>query len=94
MALQRVTLKGFDLSEPYIPWGTILLLVQDGRAEVSRFEAPDEHGIFSLDHPANSAQLIAEATQLVKLHHPEALKADTASTFICPEDLAAKAKWR
>ena len=92
----RVTQDSWGMPDPPVPDRTVMILVQDGRAEVARYEAPSPpHNRFPLlDHPVNGADLAGEAVTRVLASYPDVNLHGPALTFICPPDLAARAVWR
>ena len=92
----RCTEDTYGMPDPFVPDGTVMILVQDGTAEVSRYEAPTppDNPFPALDHPVNSAELQGEALKRVLAEHPDIDLHGDALTFICPPDLEARAVWR
>jgi hypothetical protein len=99
MAIQQIEFRCTDdtygMPFPPIPDGSIVILVQDGRAEVGRYEEPrppDEPSP-AFDHPANAADLSADALRAVLAAFPHIDLNGPAVTFTCPAELAARAVW-
>ena len=92
----RVTPDTWGTPDPPVPDGTVMILVQDGRAEVVRYEAPSPpHDKWpAFDHPVNGAHLAADALKRVLATFPDVDLHGPALTFICPPDLAARTIWR
>jgi hypothetical protein len=100
-------LKAFDIIElrctadtlgtpiPQIDDGTIVILYQDGVAEVARYEVPrpPETPWPTFEHPVNSEELKAQALQAVQSARPGLNSFERAYVLVCPDDLATKAKW-
>jgi hypothetical protein len=84
------------MPDPPVPGGVLLILVQNGVAEVVRYEAPRPPDVPwpALAHPLNAEELRAEALAAVlrvvslgETHGP-------CLHFVCPEALAARAVWQ
>lgn len=92
----RATADTFGLPHPHIDDGTIIILYQAGVAELGRYEAPrpPEEPFPFFDHPVNTDELKAEALRLAREAHPELDSFDRAYILVCPESLAAKARWK
>jgi len=84
------------MPNPPVPDGTVMILVQDGKAVLGRYEAPTPPGnpMPAFDHPINSAELEDEARRRVIVEHPNTDLHGPALTFICPSELAARAVWQ
>jgi hypothetical protein len=92
----RATAETFGMPDPPIPDGTILILVQDRKATLGRYQAPTplENPSPSLDHPVNEEKLAPEVLDAVLAEHPGIELHGPALTLLCPAELAAKAVWR
>ncbi len=91
----RVTADTFGLPDPLVPNGAILIMVQDGRASLSRYESPTSETPWpAFDHPINIEELEAEALAAVLAEFPEAELHSSNLIFTCPAELAAKAVWK
>lgn len=93
----RVTEETYGSPFPYIPNESILLLIQEGTVELSRYyeatrDAPDP----SLEHPPGlkqNEQLRLEVTQTIKDKFPQYLESETAVILTCPASIAARIVW-
>ena len=92
----RVTAETFGLPDPPVPDGTVVILVQDGEAQVGRYEAPapPESPWPAFEHPLNVEDLAIEALAVVLAEHPEVELHGPSLIFVCPEELAVRAVWR
>ncbi|QLG10524.1 hypothetical protein HLB42_06895 [Deinococcus sp. D7000] len=83
-----------DRTEPQISEGTVLILVQDGNCEVSRYHlpGPDDYSHY-LSHPVNSKELGETTQQLVARTYPDFSDWEASRLFICPAELVAQAQW-
>ena len=92
----RCTEDTYGMPDPFVPDGTVMILAQDGAAELSRYEAPTppDDPFPRFDHPVNSAELQGEALKRVLAEHPDIDLHGNALTFVCPPDLAARAVWK
>jgi hypothetical protein len=84
------------MPDPPIPNGSYVILVQDGRAEVARYNepAPPENPFPSLDHPLNWEELEADALDMVRAAFPGYAKLETSQMFTCPTELVERAIWK
>lgn len=90
----RCTETTFGSPVPYIPNGTIVILVQDGKAIIGKYEEPTEDEPSpSFSHPINESELGEEALETVESHFPNVVASEIARTFVCPDYLSVKAKW-
>ena len=92
----RCTADTFGMPDPHVASGTVMILVQDGRADVVRYDepTPPDNPSPSFEHAINCADLRAEALQVVRTNFPTADILGDALTFTCPPDLAARARWK
>jgi hypothetical protein len=92
----RCTEDTYGMPFPHIPDGSIVILVQDGRAQVGRYEEPrpPDEPFPAFDHPANVEGLESEAMRRVLAEFPDIDPHGRALVFICPEELAARAVWK
>ena len=91
----RVTETTFGSPEPYIPDGTYVILVQDGRAQVGRYEAPNppDEPSPAFAHPVNVNDLESAALDAVRSAFPRFERIKTSQVYTCPTELAARAIW-
>lgn len=91
----RMTADTYGMPHPHIDGGAMVILYQDGVAEVGRYEAPRPPGepAPAFHHPANADELRAEALEAVRRAHPQLDSFARAWVLLCPEPLAAKARW-
>lgn len=94
----RVTETTYGTPEPFIPDGAYVILVQDGRAQICRYEAPQPptDPFPRLESAENWEMLEAQARDAIKEAFPDFDKEETdiAKTFTCPAELANKATWK
>lgn len=92
----RCSADTYGVPHPHIDDGTIVILYQDGVAEVGRYEAPrpPEEPSPAFDHPVNTEELKGEALRAVRRAHPGRDSFERAYVLLCPESLAGKARWR
>ncbi len=92
----RCTADTFGMPSPHIPDGAYIILVQDGRAEVGRYEEPrpPDQPSPAFDHPANGDELAGDALRAVLDAFPDIDPHGPALVFTCPPELAARAVWR
>lgn len=82
---------------PYIPNGYIVLLIQDGKVEISRYNEPtEEDPMPSLDHrkdiPVNR-ELENELLNIIKDKYPQYLNPEVAVIVTCPKEIVEKVIW-
>ena len=84
------------MPDPPVPDGTVMILVQNGKAELGRYNAPTppKSRFPSFDHPVNGEDLQDEALQRVLAEQPNTDLHGPALTFICPHELAVRAVWQ
>ena len=92
----RCTKDTFGYPDPYIPNGTIVILIQNGEAEIGRWEepTPPENPMPSFDHPINTKELKAEVLQIVLKNHPNINLYGGFLCYVCPKEMASKAIWQ
>lgn len=80
--------------DPDVPFGTPILLIQNGVVSVGRLMCePDDNTSLYIDHPKNQEELDIEAEKKLRLKKPEYLDSKIALTVICPLDIATKMVW-
>ncbi len=80
--------------EPDIPFGTAILLIQDGVVSVGKLMCdPEDSTSVYIDHPKNQKELDLEAMKIVKEKRPEYLKSEIDLTVICPHHIANTMIW-
>lgn len=90
----KPTSKSFGSPEPYIPDGTFVILVQDGRAQVGRYEAATTDVPWpTILHPVNSVQLESDALDAVRSAFPDFEEIKDSQVYTCPPELATRAIW-
>ena len=93
----RVTHNTYGYPDPFIPDGSIVILIQDGKIEFSLYhEATDEYRYPSFSHPREqekNKKLELEVTELLMLKYPEYLVSDTSIVLTCPVRIAEKIVW-
>jgi len=81
-------------TEPHLPSGSAVLLIQNGKVSVAKFHY-ERGDTFSIDmtHPLNDMDLSVRAIALIVREHPEYLKSETALTLVFPEHIAKDMIW-
>ena len=92
--MQRFTFDGHGKPSIPLAHGEPVTLLQDGYAEVSRYEPTDEPWGVLLDPATNAEELADEALAAVLAFAPRIKGGGAAAAFTCPPDLAARATWR
>lgn len=99
MPIQRIEFSTggtYAIPSPHIDDGSMVILVVNGKANVSRYAAarsPEEPSP-SFDHPVNVEALEAEAMKLVRAQFPELNASEEVAVFTCPVELAKRAEFR
>jgi len=92
-----VTDKYYGVPEPYIPDGTVVLLVQDGRVSICKYEEPtDEDRSVRLNHAKDDILneiLETDLLNVIRYNYPQYLLQDKAVILICPKDIIDKIIW-
>src|SRR5688500_14603500 len=92
--LTIIKISGTGRTEPFVPFGTDVLLIQDGIVQVGKLlQDPDDENSVYIDHPKNQAVLDLKATEKVKELKPEYLQSDMALTVTCPIDISKDMIW-
>ena len=93
MALQKITVWADGRTEPAIASGTAIILIQDRKVEVGRLILEeDDYGSFFIEHPINSAELNANAFDIIN-QESELLESRTSVIVLCPQGIASKMLW-
>jgi hypothetical protein len=91
----RCTEDTYGMPDPRVPDGTVMIWVQDGVAEVGRYEEPrpPEAPWPAFSHPINAAELRADALAAVRRVARKSELHGPCLHFVCPPELAARAVW-
>ena len=92
--LTIIKISATGQTEPYVPFGTGILLIQDGAVQVGKlFQVPDDQDSVYIDHPKNQTDLDVRATKIIQECKPEYLKSEIALTVTCPGDISKDMLW-
>lgn len=81
-------------TNPYVPFGTEILLIQDGIVQVGKLlQDPDDKDSVYIDHPKNQTELDFRATKAIEEQKPEYLLSDVALIIICPAEISKDMLW-
>jgi hypothetical protein len=87
----------YGIPEPYIPNGTIVLLVQDGRVRICKYEEPtNEERVVRLSNAKDDVLneiLEADLLNIISYNYPQYLLQEKAVTLICPQNILDKIVW-
>ncbi len=90
----EITVYSNGYTEPVIPSGTSVILVQEGMVKVgSLFFIEDEEDALEIAHPINEEKLNREAYDLVKSRFPNLLNQEDATVLLCPNELSESFIW-
>jgi hypothetical protein len=93
----KVTNKLFGYPQPFIPDGSIVILIQEGRIEFSLYnEATQDFPNPTFNHPKEqekNRELELEVEELIKQKHPQYLTSDVSIVLTCPTRIAEKIIW-
>lgn len=93
----KVTDKYYGYPDPFIPNGYIVLLIQDGKVRLSKYNEPtDDNPTPSFDHPKDlpaNKELENKLLNTIKEKYPQHLTSDVAVILTCPNDLVEKIIW-
>lgn len=81
-------------TEPPIPFGTDVILIQDGSVQVGRLlQDPDDNESVYIDHPKNQVDLDLRAMKIITEQKPEYLRSDISLTVTCPTSISQDMLW-
>jgi hypothetical protein len=93
----KVTEDYFGLPYPHVETGTILILIQDGQIEFSRYQEPTKDNPFvSFSHPIfpeKNSQLLLSVEHQLKSRFPEFFRDNTSVVLTCPLGIADLLIW-
>ena len=92
--LTIITISATGQTKPYVPFGTDILLIQDGIVQVGKLlqDSDDPNSVY-IDHPKNQSDLDVRATKIIQERKPEYLKSEIALTVTCPVDISKDMLW-
>ncbi len=94
----RVTETTYGTPEPFVPDGAYIILVQEGRAQICRYQAPrpPRDPFPKFESAENWEMLEAEVMAAIRAAYPDFDKTDVdiAKTYSCPAELINKAVWK
>jgi hypothetical protein len=93
----KVTDKHYGFPEPFIPNNYIVLLIQEGKVQISRYNEPTDDNPFpTFEHPNDNAvnkALESHLLKAIKEKHPQYLLSDRDIVVTCPENIVEKIIW-
>ena len=93
----KVTEDRLGYPEPFIPDGSIVLLIQEGNIQFSLYrEATEKNGYPTLIHPRDrekNIDLELEVKELIAKMHPEYLLSRDSIVLTCPNVIEKKIVW-
>lgn len=93
----KVTDEFLGVPDPYIPDGAVIVLIQDGKVEIGRYNEPsNKEPMPSITHPDKSSDnldLTEQLLNIIKEKHPHYLASEIAIILTCPKFILEKVKW-
>ena len=92
--LTSITVFADGRTEPHIPFGTVILMIQDGNVSVGKIqhEEGDKSSVY-IEHPKNEMDVNVHALKIIKELKPESLASKTALIVTCPSRLIKDIIW-
>lgn len=90
--LQIIRIFADGHREPDVPFGTIILLIQEGTVSTGKLCSDPTFGI-SIEHPKNSGDIDMHALDIVTRLKPNYLKGKESILVICPKELLPEIIW-
>jgi hypothetical protein len=94
----KVTDKYMGYPEPFIPDGTIVLLIQNGEVIISKYHEPTDIDPYpSFSHPkleiGQNKEIQKKVYEIIKNEYPRHLKSEESNVLTCPLDFAKEIIW-
>ncbi len=93
----KVTDEFLGVPNPYIPDGVVVILIQDGKVEIGRYNEPSiKEQMPSIIHPDKSSDnldLTEQLLNMIKEKLPQYLASEMAVVLTCPNSILEKVKW-
>jgi hypothetical protein len=92
--LTIIKISATGKTEPFVPFGTDIILIQDGTVQVGKLlqDINDEDSVY-IDHPKNQAELDILATKEIVQRKPDYLQSDISLIVVCPIEISKKMAW-
>jgi hypothetical protein len=92
--LLRILTFADGSTDPVIPSGIEVVLIQKGKAEVGKLFYTTGALNTYIDHPENNLELSQKALDIIKFKRPELLESGNAVMLTCPEEITNKMIWK
>jgi len=92
--LSRIVIFATGRTEPFVPSGTEVLLIQNGRVEVGKLFYTLNTLENYIEHPENNKKLSQKALNIVKAKNPELLESEDSVILICPMSIKNEMIWK
>ena len=89
-AFDLFTIKDEKNTEPPIPMGTAIIMIDEGIIDVGKLEFHKEYNSLTIAHPKNEGELKVEAKNAIMKKVPELLNSKKMITLVCPEEISLK----
>ena len=94
----KVSDKYYGYPSPFIPDGSIVILIQNGEIKISKYHEPNDDNPFpSFSHPKEGAigneKLEAYLSDFISNKYPEYFLSDKSVILTCPSNIAEKIIW-
>ena len=92
--LLRILTFADGSTDPVIPSGIEVVLIQKGKIEVGRLFYTENALNTYIDHPENNLELSEKALSIIKRKRPELLESDKGIMLTCPNEIRNEMIWK
>ena len=92
--LLRILTFADGSTDPVIPSGIEVILIQKGNVEVGKLFLTPETYNTHIDHPENNLELSQKALGIIKVKRPELLDSDKSILLTCPKEITNEMIWK
>ncbi|HEY8893622.1 MAG TPA: hypothetical protein VIM79_02365 [Niastella sp.] len=94
----KVTDEFYGYPDPYMPTGTIVILIQDGKISISKYHEPTVEEPFpSFSHPdpnlSKNIEIEQKLYDLIQEKHPQYLNSEDSVVVLCPGKYLPEIVW-
>ncbi len=87
-AFDLITIKADNTTEPAVPMGTPIILIDEEMIDVGKLEFQKEYNSLTIAHPKNEGELKPRAKEMVLRKVPKLLNSKSSIVIVCPESIA------